>query len=88
MGKPGPKRSVSDDLLLAEIFIHENNSLFASQVKEKVDLSTVQGVRDRLNDIIEDTDLLEKDQVSGRNLYRLTNSGEDYVRNLIRSSVD
>jgi predicted transcriptional regulator len=88
MGRPGPKRSVSDNRLLTEIFIHENNSLFASQVKENVDLSTVQGVRDRLNNIVENTDRLEKDTVSGRNLYRLTDEGTLYVRDLIRSSID
>lgn len=87
MPRPGPKRKVSDARLLLELYI-AGEYTFASEIEEDVDLDTVQGVRDRLNKLVEETDHVEVKKVSGRNLYRLTDAGEEYVVEELRQQLD
>jgi predicted transcriptional regulator len=88
MAKPGPKPKVSDDRLLLELLVSENRAVFAGQVQENVNLDTIQGVRDRLNDLCNDTPYVVKKEVSGRNLYSLTDEGRDHIVKQLRSLVD
>lgn len=88
MPKPGPKPKVSDDRLLLELLVSENRAVFAGQVQEHVDMDTIQGVRDRLNELCEETPYVVKKEVSGRNLYSLTEEGRDHITTQLRSLVD
>lgn len=87
MVRPGPKREVSDLRLMLEIYVADDGAQFATQVQENVPLSTVQGVRDRLNEIVEATEYVEMNKISGRNLYRLTDEGKDYVLSELRHRI-
>lgn len=88
MAKPGPKRKVSNLRLMMELYVAEDGAQFATQVQENVPLSTVQGVRDRLNEIVETTNYIEMSKVSGRNLYRLTDEGKSHVLAELRDRID
>jgi len=87
MAKPGPKPTVSDERLLLELYVGRNGGKFASQITENVEMETVQGVRDRLNDLVEATDYVEVNTVSGRNLYRLTDAGEAHLTAELRQCI-
>lgn len=84
----GPKEQVSDNRLLLEILLSDENSVFASEVQENVSLETVQGVRDRLNSLCEETEWIEVRKVSGRNLYSLTDNGNAKILQEVRSRFD
>lgn len=87
MTRPGPKRTVSDSRLLFEIFVADGGSVFASEIEPEVALSTTQGVRDRLNELL-DTQYLEVRKVSGRNLYSLTDAGQARVLADVREVLE
>lgn len=87
MPKPGPKRTVSDDRLILELYI-AGESVFATEIEDHVDLKTVQSVRDRLNQLEQNTEYVKMKKVSNRNLYSLTPSGEEYLLELLRETVD
>ena len=88
MTRPGPKRKVSDSRLLFEILVSGEGSVFASEIEPNVSLKTTQGVRDRLNNIVDDTEYLSMRKVSGRNLYSLTDEGREMVLEKVRSQID
>jgi len=87
MARPGPKKQVSDLRLLLELFVKGEYAL-AAEVHGRVSLDALQSVRDRLNELEDSTEYVEMKKVSGRNLYRLTDSGEDYVLSEVRARVD
>lgn len=87
MPRPGPKRKVSDLRLMLELFIQGDGARFAAQIHEQVPLETTQGVRDRLNELVDTTEYVEKNTVSGRNLYRLTDTGEDFLVDELRARI-
>lgn len=87
MARPGPSKKVSDDRLLMEVFVSDQDVVFADQIKDEVDMETTQGVRDRLNTLCEDTEYLTKETVSGRNLYSLTDEGREHMKEQIRSAI-
>ena len=85
MPRPGPKRKVSDLRLLFEVMVVDDGAVFAAQLDETVPLDSTQGIRDRLNELAADTDMLELQKVGQRNLYRLTDSGRERVLEKVRS---
>jgi len=87
MSRPGPKRKVSDLRLLFEVMVADRGAVFAAEITDQVDLKTTQGVRDRLNDLA-DGPYLDLETVANRNLYRLTDQGQKYLNEEIRSSLD
>lgn len=88
MGGRGRKRKVSDERLLFEVLVADGDAVFASEVQEHVDLESVQGVRDRLNELVTDSEHLSRRKVSGRNLYSLPDAGRDHVLGVIRGNLD
>jgi predicted transcriptional regulator len=88
MGKPGPDRKVSDFRLLLEIYLGRQGGKFATQVQDNISLSTVQGTRDRLNELVKDNGHVTVEDVGGRNLYQLTDDGEEYLMTELRDRID
>jgi|APHM01.1.fsa_nt_gi hypothetical protein len=88
MGKPGPDRTVTDFRLLLEVYLGRQGGKFASQVQENIELNTVQQTRDRLNELAEDGGHITVEDVSGRNLYQLSDAGEEYLMSELRDRVD
>lgn len=88
MARPGPERKVSDDRLLLELFLADSDSVFAKEIQDNVPLETIQGVRDRLNMLVDESEYVTVRKVSGRNLYTLTDEGREYVLSEVRGSVD
>jgi len=87
MGNPGPSPKVSNDRLLFEILVMDSPSVFASQVREQVPYDSTQQVRDRMNDLVDD-ELLKKKEISGRNLYSLSDMGRDRIITAVRPLLD
>lgn len=87
MANPGPKPKVSDDALLLELMICDDNSVFASEIEPDVDLG-LQQLRDRLNQLVENTQYVEKKEASGRNLYSLTDAGHSHLLKQMRNHFD
>lgn len=87
MARPGPKRKVSDLRLLFEVFVADRGAVFAAEVQECVELKTTQGVRDRLNELV-DGPFLELETVGNRNLYRLSDEGQKKLFETCRECLD
>jgi hypothetical protein len=88
MNGRGRKRKVSDERLLFEVLVAEGDAVFATEVQGHVALESVQGVRDRLNELVDGSEHLGRRKVSGRNLYSLTAAGRDHVLGVIRDGLD
>lgn len=86
MAKRGPKRKVSDLRLLMEIYV-AREAAFASEIEPNVQLKTTQGVRDRLNELADETEYVEKKVVGKQNLYRLTKAGETHLLAELRAQI-
>lgn len=82
----GRTPSVSDERLLIEILIHQDRMVMAGEIAEAVDV-TNQTIRERMVDL-EDQDRVEREQVSNRNLYRLTEDGQDYLTSILRKRYE
>lgn len=87
MGKPGPKPKVSDLRLLLELLAQNSDAILAREIEPFVDVG-LQQTRDRLNDLVESTDYVEVREVSNRNLYKLTETGRDYLIGELRGDLD
>jgi len=87
MGNRGPKRQVSDLRLLFELLISDEWT-FATEVQDNVAFETVQATRDRLNTLVDGSGHVKRKEVSGRNLYRLTDAGRSHVLEELRSVVE
>ena len=88
MSSPGPKKQVSDIRLLFEIMASEERSVLAAEIQSNVPLGTVQAVRDRLNELAEESGYLTIKSVSNRNLYRLSDAGKEKVTAEVRKKLD
>jgi hypothetical protein len=88
MATPGPKPKVSDFRLLFEVMVVDDGAVFAGQLLETVPLESVQGIRDRLNELADESEWLELEKVGNRNLYRLTEAGRTRLLDEIRSRLD
>lgn len=80
----GRPSKVSEDRLLVELHL-VTTPAFASDVAENIQIGTQQ-TRDKLNKMSE-ADYVSKREASGRNLYDLTDAGENHVAKLIRDAV-
>jgi predicted transcriptional regulator len=87
MPTPGPDREVSDLRLLLELGA-KNELVFAKEIMDMVPLEAVQTVRDRLNELVAQTEYVELKKVSNRNLYRLTESGRQRLLDELRERID
>jgi predicted transcriptional regulator len=85
MGRGRP-RAVSDDRVLIELLLYHDRAVFTSEVADVCNV-TPQTIRERMSDLADDgyVDITELD--SG-NLYRLTENGYDYLRELLREDYD
>lgn len=88
MGKPGPDRDPSNDRLLLELLGIEQQAAFAGQINERVNHKATQSTRDRLNNLVENTEYVTMKKVSGRNLYSLTDEGREHIMNTARSKIN
>jgi len=77
---------VSDERLLIELLFHQDRKVMAGEIAEAVDV-TNQTIRERMVDL-EDQDRVEREQVSNRNLYRLTEDGQDYLTSILRKRYE
>ena len=85
MGR-GRTPAVSDERLLIEILLHQDQMVMAGEIAEAVDV-TNQTIRERMVDL-EGQDRVEPEQVSNRNLYRLTEDGQDYLTSILRERYE
>lgn len=79
----GRPQAVDDDRLLIELLIHPDRAVFTPEVADAVDV-TNQTIRERMSEL-EQEGLVEIREVSGGNLYRLSEDGMAYLRELLRS---
>lgn len=79
----GRPQSVDDDRLLIELLIHPDRAVFTPEIATAVDV-TNQTIRERM-DQLESEGLVEIQELSGNNLYRLSEDGMAYLRELLRS---
>jgi Mn-dependent DtxR family transcriptional regulator len=79
----GRPKSVSDDRLLVELLLHPDRAVFTSEIADAVEVSN-QTVRERMNSLADDG-YVEISDVSGGKLYRLSETGMTYLRELLRS---
>jgi predicted transcriptional regulator len=87
MARPGPKRQVSNERLLLELLVSGENSVFASEIEPQVNIE-LQQVRDRLNELVDETPYVSRKKASGRNLYSLTDEGREHILTELRKYVD
>jgi len=82
MGRGRPQ-SVSDDRLLIELLIHPDRGVFTSELADELGVVN-QTIRDRMKDLQNDG-LICTTELKGGNLYRLSEDGNDYLKDLLRS---
>jgi len=85
MGR-GRTPSVSDTRLLLEILLCRDRAVFGAEIADHVGLSN-ERVRQRMSEL-DERDLVETNQVSNRNLYRLTDAGLNDLSEALREIVD
>ncbi|MFW6435416.1 MAG: helix-turn-helix domain-containing protein [Halovenus sp.] len=85
MGR-GRNRSASDVRVLLEILLHRDRAVFGAEIAENLPVSK-ERVRQILGQLADDG-YVEINQVSGRNLYRLTDSGFEHLAEKLRETVD
>lgn len=72
-------------MYLLELLIRQERAVFAGQLAEELDV-TPQTVRNNMDELAEGG-YIEKDKVSGRNLYRLTDAGWEYLGERLRMLI-
>jgi predicted ArsR family transcriptional regulator len=85
MGR-GRKSSVSENRVLLEILLNRDRAVFASEIAEEVPVGK-ERVRQILKTAVAE-DRVEKESVSGRNLYRLSDDGFETLATALRSQFD
>jgi predicted ArsR family transcriptional regulator len=85
MGR-GRKSSVSENRVLLEILLNRDRAVFASEIAEELPVG-----KERVRQILKTAaaeDRVQKESVSGRNLYRLSDNGFDHLAAALRSKFD
>jgi len=82
----GRTPSVTADRLLVELLLHRDRAAFSSEIANRVPVGQ-ERVRQILNELSEQG-LVCVDNVSGTNVYRLTESGFDEVSALLRDEIE
>lgn len=85
MGR-GRNPSVSRDRVLAELLLHPDSAVFSDSIAENVPVG-----RERVRQILrelEDDGYVDIEEISGSNVYRLTESGYERVAKTIRSEIE
>lgn len=85
MGR-GRKASVSNERLLLEILLNRDRAVFAVEIASNVPVSK-ERVRQMLAEL-EEGGYVEKNKISGRNLYRLTDAGFRFLSTELREQID
>ena len=85
MGR-GRKSSVSEDRVLLEILLNRDRAVFASEIADELPVGK-ERVRQILSTAVAE-DRVQKESVSGRNLYRLTEEGFNQLSATLRSEFD
>jgi predicted ArsR family transcriptional regulator len=79
----GRPESFGDDRLLIELLIHMDRALFTSELADELDV-TNQTIRERMDSLSDEGKVVINEMGSG-NLYRLSDDGKAYLRELLRS---
>jgi predicted transcriptional regulator len=79
----GRPESIGDDRLLIELLIHTDRAVFTSELADELDV-TNQTIRERMKSLRDEGKVVIKEMGSG-NLYRLSDDGKAYLRELLRS---
>jgi predicted ArsR family transcriptional regulator len=85
MGR-GRKSSVSENRVLLEILLNRDRAVFASEIAEELPVG-----KERVRQILKTAaaeDRVQKESVSGRNLYRLSDDGFDHLAAALRAQFD
>jgi Mn-dependent DtxR family transcriptional regulator len=85
MGR-GRNPSVTSDRLLVELLLHRDRAAFSSEIADRVPVGQ-ERVRQILKELSEQG-LVRVDNVSGTNVYRLTDDGFDEVSTLLRDEIE
>lgn len=85
MGR-GRKSSVSENRVLLEILLNRDRAVFASEIAEELPVGK-ERVRQILKTAVAE-DRVQKESVSGRNLYRLSDNGFDHLAAALRLKFD
>jgi len=82
----GRPESVGDDRLLIELLLHTDRAVFTSELADELDV-TNQTIRERMESL-SDAEKVVIDEVGSGNLYRLSDDGNAYLRELLRSEFE
>jgi len=82
----GRPESVGDDRLLIELLLHTDRAVFTSELADELDV-TNQTIRERMESL-SDAEKVIIDEVGSGNLYRLSDDGNAYLRELLRSEFE
>jgi predicted ArsR family transcriptional regulator len=82
----GRPESIGDDRLLIELLIHTDRAVFTSELADELDV-TNQTIRERMESL-SDAEKVIIDEVGSGNLYRLSEDGNAYLRELLRSEFE
>jgi predicted ArsR family transcriptional regulator len=82
----GRPESVGDDRLLIELLLHTDRAVFTSELASELDV-TNQTIRERMESL-SDAEKVVIDEVGSGNLYRLSDDGKAYLRELLRSEFE
>jgi len=85
MGR-GRKSTVSEDRVLLEILLNRDRAVFASEIADNLPVGK-ERVRQILSTAVTEN-RVQKESVSGRNLYRLTDEGFTRLAATLRSEFD
>ena len=85
MGR-GRNAAVSDTRVLLEILLERDRAVFGAEIAENLPIS-----KERVRQILanlEEEEFVEIEQISGRNIYRLTDEGFEHLAEELREQID
>lgn len=86
MGR-GRKASASDERILLELSLHPDRAVFTAEIAEQLPIDK-ERVRQKMEEFSEKQGWVQIDDVSGRNLYRMTSEGHEHLSTVLRDELD
>jgi predicted ArsR family transcriptional regulator len=82
----GRNKKVSDERLLLELLLHEDRAAYSAELSQNVELGK-QSIRDRMNALAAGGKV-DKTELEGLNVYRLSETGKAELQQSLRELVD
>jgi len=86
MGR-GRKASASDERILLELLLQPDRAVFTAEIADQLPIDK-ERVRQKMEEFSEEEGWVHIDEVSGRNLYRMTSRGNEHLSSVLRNAID